>query len=256
MQYFPDNSVARFMTRLENPISLSGNWEVGLFEVQYVRSWYTIGSKEGWFRYDRFDNDGHEVDSLYVPEGYYSSIEEIVEVINNQILKAAGQYGADEYPVFHYMSLKRKVIAFLNFGDIIEFSKPLACLLGLIDHQNPICHLKFDVNVPKQIHWEAKNSCDLNKGLYSLYVYCDILEHVPIGDVKAPLLRVVEACGNFGDTIHKTYERPLYIPLQKKHFDSLEIDIRSDNGQPVPFEYGKSLVTLHFRLSKSPYFLQ
>ena len=66
MQYFPDNSVTRFKTRLENPISLSGNWEVGLFEVQYVRSWYTIGSKEGWFRYDRFDNDTHEVDSLYV----------------------------------------------------------------------------------------------------------------------------------------------------------------------------------------------
>ena len=74
--------------------------------------------------------------------------------------------------------------------------------------------------------------------------------------MKAPLLRVVEACGEYGDTIHKTYERPLYIPLQKKHFDSLEIDIRSDNGLPVPFEYGKSLVTLHFRSSKSPYFLQ
>ena len=256
MQYFPDNSVAKFKTRLENPISLSGNWEVGLFEVQYVRSWYTIGSKEGWFRYDRFDNDAHEVDSLYVPEGFYSSIEEIVEIINNQILKAAGQYGADEYPVFHYISLKRKVIAFLNFGDIIKFSKPLACLLGLIEDQNPVCHLKFDVNVPKRIHWEAKNSCDLNKGLYSLYVYCDILEHVPIGDVRAPLLRVVEVCGKHGDTVHKTFERPLYIPVQKKHFDSLEIDIRSDNGQPVPFEYWKSLVTLHFRLSKSPYFLQ
>ena len=151
MKYFPDNTVAKFKTRLENPISLSGNWEVGLFEVQYVRSWYTIGSKEGGFRYDRFDNDGHEVDSLYVPEGYYSSIKEIVEIINNQILKAAEQYGTDECPVFHYKSLKLKVIAFLNFGDIIEFSKPLACLLRLIDDQNPICHLTFDVNMPKQI---------------------------------------------------------------------------------------------------------
>ena len=132
MQYFPDNSVAKFQTRLENPISLSGNWEVGLFEVQYVRSWYTIGSKEGWFRYDRFDNDGHEVDTSYVPEGYYSSIEEIVEIINDQILKAAGQYGTDEYPVFHYISLKRKVIVFLNFGDIIEFSKTVG-LFARID---------------------------------------------------------------------------------------------------------------------------
>ena len=108
----------------------------------------------------------------------------------------------------------------------------------------------------RQIKWEAKNSCDLNRGLHSLYVYCDILEHVPIGEVKAPSLHVVEVNGKHGDTIHKTYEKPLYVPLQKKHFDSLEIDIRSDTGLPVPFEYGKSLVTLHFRLSRSPYFLQ
>ena len=74
MRYFLFNTVARFKTRLENLISLSGNWEVGLFEVQYVRSWYTIGPKEGSFRYDRFDDDGHEVASLCVPEGYYSSI--------------------------------------------------------------------------------------------------------------------------------------------------------------------------------------
>jgi len=121
MQYFPDNTVAKFKTRLENPISLSGNWEVGLFEVQYVRSWYTIGPRDGSFRYDRFDDDGHEVASLCVPEGYYSSIEEIVEIINDQILKAADQYGTDEHPVFHYISLKRKVVAFLNFGDIVEF---------------------------------------------------------------------------------------------------------------------------------------
>ena len=89
LQYFPDDTVSKFKTRLENPISLSGSWEVGLFEVQYVRSWYTIGAKDGGFRYDRFDNEDHEVASLYVPEGYYSSIEEIVEIINNQILKAA-----------------------------------------------------------------------------------------------------------------------------------------------------------------------
>ena len=131
MQYFPDNTVARFKTRLENPISLAGNWEVGLFEMQYVRSWYTIGPKDGVFSFDRFDNDTGEAASLYVPEGYYSSIEEIVEIINNQIVKAANEFGFDEYPVFHYISLRRKVIASLHFGDMIEFSKPLACLLGL-----------------------------------------------------------------------------------------------------------------------------
>jgi len=66
--------------------------------------------------------------------------------------------------------------------------------------------------------------------------------------------------GKGNDTIHARYEKPIYIPLQKKHFDSIEIDIRTDTGKPVPFEYGKVIgkviVTLHFRLRKVPYLLQ
>src|SRR6218665_3364954 len=43
---------------------------------------------------------------------------------------------------------------------------------------------------------------------------------------------------------------------KKKHFESIEIDIRTDTGKPIPFEYGKVIVTLHFRLRKIPYLLQ
>ena len=135
MQYFPDNTVAKFKTRLGNSISLVGNWEVGLFKMQYVRSWYTIGPNDGGLKFDNFDNDIHEVVSLCVPAGYYSSIEDIVEIVNNQIVRAVDEYGTDEYPVFHYMSLKLKVIGLINFGNLIEFSKPLACLLGLIEER-------------------------------------------------------------------------------------------------------------------------
>src|SRR6218665_306239 len=56
---------------------------------------------------------------------------------------------------------------------------------------------------------------------------------------QTPLLRIVQMAGKGNDTIHARYEKPIYIPLQKKHFDSIEIDIRTDTGKPVPFEYGK-----------------
>jgi len=82
------------------------------------------------------------------------------------------------------------------------------------------------------------------------------LEHIPVGDTKAPLLRIVHTASKSGDIVHMIYEKPLYVPLQQKNFDSIEIDIRSDTGNPIPFEYGKVIVTLHFRLSKSPYLLQ
>ena len=96
---------------------------------------------------------------------------------------------------------------------------------------------------------------DIDGNLNSLYVYCDILEHIPVGDVVAPLLRVVGVTGKHGDTIRKTYDEPMYVPVRTKNFDSIEIDIRADTGESVPFQFGKSEVVLHFKLRKNPYFL-
>ena len=96
---------------------------------------------------------------------------------------------------------------------------------------------------------------DINRGLTALYIYCDILEYVSVGDTKAPLLRIVPVDGRNGESIYKVFGEPRYIPLQKKNFQSIEINIRDDIGNPIPFETGKLVVTLHFRQTKRKYFL-
>ena len=103
--------------------------------------------------------------------------------------------------------------------------------------------------------WEGDFVADINRGINSLFVYCDLLEYVPVGDTKAPLLRTVDASGKNGEIIHRTFDQLRYIPLQKKNFDTIEILIRDDLGQPVAFESGKLVVTLHFREAKSKYYL-
>jgi hypothetical protein len=256
MNYFPDNTMSNFKTRLAKPISLNGAWEVGLYEIQYQRSWYTLGPSEGFCRFNHFDNKIPGVDStLRIPAGYYESIHELLNVLNSEIATLGVQYRTQQFPQFDYNELTRKVTANIYSGNVVEFSKPLAHILGVDQKQNPI---KYDDNKADHncVKWEATNSIDLNKGIQALYVYCDILEHVPIGDVIAPLLRVVAVSGKHGDIIHKIYDKPLYVPLQKKHFDNLEINIMSSAGELIPFECGQLMVSLHFRLSSSPYFLQ
>ena len=88
---------------------------------------------------------------------------------------------------------------------------------------------------------------DLYRGFNSLYVYCDAAEAIPVGDTKAPLLRVVDAARNFGDLIHRLYTTPQYVPVSRKEFNTMEIYIRDGTGRPVPFEFGKVIATLHFR---------
>ena len=68
-----------------------------------------------------------------------------------------------------------------------------------------------------------------------MYVYCDLLEHVTVGDTKAPLLRIVDKPKKEQDVnVHKVFNPVHYVPLQKKNFDTIEINIMTDTGQPVP----------------------
>ena len=86
-----------------------------------------------------------------------------------------------------------------------------------------------------------------------VYVYCDILEHVPVGDTKAPLLRIVNKLSSLGGNVHRIWNPTLYVPLQKRCFDTVEINMMTDTGVVVPFINVKSFVVLEFRQVAHPY---
>jgi len=88
----------------------------------------------------------------------------------------------------------------------------------------------------------------------SVYVYCDLLEPVPVGDTKVPLLRIVDKSSELEGNVHRVFNPTRYVPLQKKCFDTVEIDMMIDTGDPVPFPSGKSFVVLEFRRVIHPYF--
>ena len=68
-----------------------------------------------------------------------------------------------------------------------------------------------------------------------------------VGDSLVPLLRIVPVTGGIGETVTKIYQKVHYVPIQRKSFQTLEIYIRDDLGKPVPFQRGKSIITLTFR---------
>jgi len=125
----------------------------------------------------------------------------------------------------------------------VEFSQALARLLG------------FDAG-----REYSGNTIIADRGrsffgnINSLYVYCDLLEAIIVGDTKAPLLRIVDKPKRLHRNMHSVLNPILYVPLQKKYFDTVEINIMTDTGLPVPFLHGKSFVVLEFRRAVHPYF--
>ena len=111
------------------------------------------------------------------------------------------------------------------------------------------------LTIREERKYKGKVAMDPNRGFNSLYVYCDATEAIPVGDIKAPLLRVIDAAGNFGDLIQRLCTTPQYVPVSRKEFNTVEIDIREDTGRSAPFEFVKVVARLHFRRSRSFYFL-
>ena len=246
MKTHPNNTLTRYVTHLSNRVDLDGEWEVGLSEIMFPRTWYNAREDELWF--DIIGMNNSTFYHISIPEGCYVDPFQFFEKINSLIAKAYEEKKETPEVKFNYNQFSRKTIIRINSNIEIQMSTELIGILG------------FDCVVPPELpcgvlagnsRHVAKRALDLEQGFFGLYVYCDILESIPVGDTRAPLLRVVDVSGKFGENIHRIYNTPHYIPLQRRDFSEVVIDIRDDSGQPVPFQFGKIVVTLHFRRTKN-----
>ena len=97
---------------------------------------------------------------------------------------------------------------------------------------------------------------DVDSNCHTIYVYTDVVESTVVRDSLVPLLRIVDTGFPSDTLIHRVYDRPRFLPVQKKNFDSLEISKNTNTGQLAPFDSGTVVIVLHFRERKSPYFVQ
>ena len=79
----------------------------------------------------------------------------------------------------------------------------------------------------------------------------DIIKSQYHGDVVVPFLRTVTLNGEHGSCIRKNFERPHYVPLNKKMFGTIIINIKDEAADLFAIEHGKVIITLHFRCSIS-----
>ena len=96
---------------------------------------------------------------------------------------------------------------------------------------------------------------DVNGGFLSMYVNTDIVDAQFVGDVKVPLLRIVNTQGNYGDNVTVSFHYMQYVPIKVNSFETVEINIKDDKNENVSFGFGKSIATLHFKQSRSQYFI-
>jgi hypothetical protein len=99
----------------------------------------------------------------------------------------------------------------------------------------------------------AEHSPQLDRGINNLYIYSSICAPIQVGDVRVPLLKSVwldinKRVSKFGEMKHLDVKNPMYVPINNSSINSVEINIRADSGQLIPFVEGSvTSITLHFK---------
>ena len=129
-----------------------------------------------------------------------------------------------------------------DFVECVELSEQLAYIMG------------FDRKTLTGSD-SAKFIPDMTGGVSSFNVYAPgLIEPVMVGDITAPLLRMVNIHGSGlnEEVVEENYFAIQYHKLLVKEVSEIGIEIRTTSGTLMPFQYGTCTLTLHFK--KSPYF--
>lgn len=225
-KYFPNNTISHYITQLPSTINLQGQWEVALCEFVYPHTWHNVNKSNNLFGFDLGDG---KLISRRIPPGCYETIPDILKVMNISSLR-------DKIHFQFNTSTKRVKIKTENKAKLI-LEKGLSEILG------------FD---PQTVEGacESPYFADPHAAFPYLYVYTDLVTPQIVGDVQAPLLRIVTVNGSDGEVISAYYDRPHYVPVARNCFQTVEMAIRLNSGDFVPFERGKVIAILHFRLQQ------
>lgn len=178
--------------------------------------------------------------SITIPEGFYQTSQKLVEA-TNKALTAANESNF----TFAYDENNNRISykSTAPESTFLQLDNSIASVFGFAyTAADKVVHLT-------EKEKEAAHPPDLRRGIYSLYVYCDLCMETYVGNALVPLLRTVSynGRGGFGETITVLYDNPIYVPLNKHAIDNIEVSICDDSGHLVPFVEGKSVLTLHFR---------
>jgi len=76
MDYYPQNTVAQYTTKLNGQIELDGEWEVGLTEISFTFDVDNVLEGECYFVINNleYDDSNH---NITLAAGYYGTFEEL-----------------------------------------------------------------------------------------------------------------------------------------------------------------------------------
>jgi len=131
MDYYPNNTVGQFTTKLNSLIELEGDWEVGLTEISFPS--FVENVMEGHCYYNIYINI-YILCKLTLEPKHYLRVCDVLMDLNDQQMIATSLHDRNKPPLVGFsMSSSKVKLNFYRAGDTrasVDFSPDLARLFG------------------------------------------------------------------------------------------------------------------------------
>jgi hypothetical protein len=259
MNHFSSNTQSSFRIKLPKAIDIKkGQWDMAVVEMILPSQVYNVSKEESQFKIvskykglirhmlelspPSCETDGDSVTyPLCITPGAYHSAEQLVGAINDAIQKNVGEALKVVNCQFdmRYSTLAKRV----------KFAKHVKEDVRLRFHPGMLA--KLGASAQKDIlprdDLAFTHDVDLYAGINHMFIYSDVADFTLLGDVQAPILRVVPFQESHQIHVHKEFLNLHYVPISKPYFDEIGIHIRGDTGELIQFSGGKSMIKLHFK---------
>jgi len=273
-----------FKVRLPRVLQFPGRWEVGMTSMIYPVSWHNVPATET-LNNDivKYRNElvvtltnGMKV-SVRVKAGHYTHLEDLVDALNTELHNvASAQYeqatrdfeqlyepkqeqgkGTWSHPESEKTNARAADSRLHWHQKAIQFTKkPHRDIVTLTMDANVIAKCTLSRLLAYVMGYGAQSMeqetstiypPDMRGGMECFYVYSNICAYSIVGPTVAPILRIVHCSGQYGQITEKLFDKPHYTIVGLKETDFISIQVRDDAGEIVKFEFGKTIIKLHFR---------
>ena len=247
---YPKNNAAHFIVPLADPLLLSNEWETGLSEIFFPSYNYNISHPLNcqlkiWFSV----NDECLQWIIKIPEGQ-NDAGDYIKAVNKEInaikFRHKGQLIRTPFKgKLKYNGQSKKITICLKKGEGIDFDNGiLRNMLGFPDGHNG--HIECNRHLD-ELNTELPHPCTFNINGSHMYVYTSLVEYSQVGNIYAPLMRVVGLDEKaHTEVVHREYKNAHYLRLRSNIISFIEIKLANGLGEEINFKQGNSILVLHF----------
>lgn len=173
-------------------------------------------------------NKENVVDEIRISLQTIDNIKHLLDVLNVK----SDEYG---YKFGYSNSLDRITLSIPSFHRI-QLDEVLQSVLGFVEQSNL-----------KESNQTAVKRPMLKRNIDNIFVYCNIIEYIHVGNTQAPLLRQIPISSHENRVVDREFINKIYIPVNCNILNTIDISIHDQSGVLVPFKDGLTTVTLEFR---------